>query len=1546
MARRVNTKFLTILLLMFIGAGAAIFLAQKLLIREHPDRYVALGEQALKDHKWSESIEDFAKAARLAPKDPRLQMLLGQALGNTVQVDPHASGQQVAAYQQALEIDPKYLPALLALSDFFTKAASQSPDSGYYRRAIDYTNRARALSPGDETLASLPDRLVIQEWVANMEVDQKDVDDAIKELNEQWKLHPDNAELPFAIAMAKIEQGLHLTAESGTQLRSREVTAFYDQAVATFETVLTGKDGGSQDRNAMMHYRFAQVLARLSGAQQASPELMKKDQDRSLAEISRARALIKPDDSRFMEINEFAAAMLLQRGDHAGALAIYRALPYSAQGRLDLADMLGRSPDTRDEAVRMLKSTLASLQDDPNHLALGGMRFRLLLTLANIQVGDYLTMPDSPARTALHDEIEDVLGKLDTAAAFRTILPLKEVEARFKLHSTQAEEMAEVQTLSKLMDDDPAAAKDPYIEGLLAEGYEDTNQRAEAVTVLKGLVQGFKRGGPASNKDMEIQIRKNLVELLLTEQPDQVPAQLDELERVDAGDPALRLERVQWLLSDPQKNKDEIERLYGLISEDTPMITGVKAKIALQIKNYDEAIRLLKLTVAKVPKDVTDTILLSKVLYAQGRQPEALKVANDALITNPGDPRLRLLIPALKGESPKVLQDLQEELAKENPDKVQGELMQAALASSHGDTETEEAHLKAAEKLAPDSSRVQDLLFNMYLSAHRYNDAAKCIPKLAQTDSDHAGGELYRLAIAEGQQDHAGAEEIARKLIQDRPEYSRSWLALGDVLQNEGQYDQAIPQYMQCLQKQSNVVEAYTGLVRCFYALHKPDDALQTIEQGMARLPSNSTLREMKLAHELNYGQPADAVAEIQAELRLRPDQPDLYAAMADVVLRYAAILETNRQPDDAIKQALQAIEALKAPLAKWPNEAELYVAMSNAQVAAKQPNDALKTLEAWAALDAWKTRPDPYVSLADLYERTGNLQKAEEEMHTAMARSGYAVDMQIRMASMLALHQKYDDALQLLRAVNAEKPAVREKVVQILLVAGKFDEAQAELKTELAKHPSDSEQLLQVWALALLEHGLNQDAVTRATDALAENPKDQTALFCRARARLRMQPPDPAGALQDLEQVQQSNPNNLEVRMDMAQALDEMNRPEDAINELQAALRLEPLNRELRFRLVGMYVHNAHPRLNEALRMLQEVETTPPFNKDSAIFQGEAMILGATGHDADALTKSEIALHLSPDDQNIVRTNMQMLQKVHDFQGVIDHYASMKDKWKKTSWALWDLGMAEKRLNNPQGLVDLQSALVAAVTEDEPQEIDQVAQSIKDEYSTDEAINALVPLAKNNLSAKLSLAHEYQDKGDDTSALATIDEIMVSFDKLSHRDQVNTLNSAAIMYQLAKPPLVDKAYDAYVHWLKLEPNNLEALNNLACLLADDYSPPRAKEGLEYANHAVDEMSKLGRTEPRLLDTQGWLMILNGSPEDGVHTLNTAMTQFDPFPDEYLHLGEGYLRLQMPDPTQAEVQAKLGLQIVNKRNAGNSDAAIRSKLQDLINRSEELRHKQ
>ena len=307
-------------------------------------------------------------------------------------------------------------------------------------------------------------------------------------------------------------------------------------------------------------------------------------------------------------------------------------------------------------------------------------------------------------------------------------------------------------------------------------------------------------------------------------------------------------------------------------------------------------------------------------------------------------------------------------------------------------------------------------------------------------------------------------------LTQNKPEFARSWLAMGDVLQNEGRFDEAIPQYNNCLQRESSLAEGYIGLARCYYGLHRNDDALHTIEDGLNRLPDNPTLSQMKLSHEITYGQPDEAIKELKQELVDHPNQPRLFAALADATLRYCDLLRKNHQPDDVLKQAQQAVKLLTDPLVTWPDEAELYIAMSECQVAANHGDDAMKTLQTWSQRPTWMKQPEPYLAMSELYERFGVHDKAEDEMQTAMARSGYRMDLQLRMASLLSLHKKYDDALTLLHSVNTDKPEIQERIVQTLLIAGRFDDAQAALKTDLSQNPPDAQRLLATWALALYE--------------------------------------------------------------------------------------------------------------------------------------------------------------------------------------------------------------------------------------------------------------------------------------------------------------------------------------------------------------------------------------------------------------------------------------------------------------------------------------------
>jgi tetratricopeptide (TPR) repeat protein len=1539
MARRLNTRFLTILLLVVAALGGSIILAERFLIHEHPDRYIQLGKQAMKDHKWQEAVANFSRAGNLSPRDPQIQMMLGAALEQVVQDDPQAVQMEVGAYQKALEIDPKYLPALKALSDLFIKEANRDPAAYLYTSAIDYTRQARDVDPSDEKLQSLVDKLIIQQWSSGLSTDQKPVDDAVKEMKALWIKYPADADLPFSIASAEIEEGMKTASQNPDGEQLQEVTDRYKNAVATFETVLTGPKGGSQSQNAAMHFGFARVLEQLSNVDQSSPDLLKKDQDQASQEIELARKLVKPGDTEYLDINDTAADFAMRRGDRAAAIAIYKSMPRSPRTEISLADVLSRSLDTQAEAVTLLKNTLASLGDDPNHVIFYGARFLTTLELTKVQVFLYLEMPASSQKQKAHDDIRTTLDKLNQVAGIRTFLPLKEVEARFEIGSGLEEEMQEIQTLSKLMADNPPSTKEYYwytLQTLLAQGYEDTNQTSKALEIFRDVVQQFPR---------DIAAREHLIRLLLIEQPDQARPHIVELARLNPGDPALNLYRIQLLLSDPEKNKDAIQKFYSNLKENNVNVMSAKARVAMRIKDYDDAIRLFKIVTEKAPTRVDDWVMLSRLQFMLDKKDDALDTATRGLAANPSDPQLRLLIPRMKGESSKVIEDLQVELAKENPDKSQGEVALAAMANRRGDSDEEGAHLEAAAKISPESPHIQDLLFNYYIRTKKFDLAAKCVPVLASSDADQAGGELYRLSLAEARGDNATSESIARGLTQNKPEFARSWLAMGDVLQNEGRFDEAIPQYNNCLQRESSLAEAYVGLARCYYGLHRDDDALHTIEDGLNRLPDDPTLSQMKLSHEIEYGQPQEAIKELKEEIIVHPNQPRLYAALGNATLRYCDLLGKNHQLDDVAKQAQQGITMLTDPLAKWPDESELYLVMSECQVAANLGNDALKTLETWAQRPAWIKQPEPYLAMSELYERFGFHDKAEEQMQTAMARSGYRVDLQLRMASLLAVHQKYGDALSLLRSVNTDRPEIQERIVQILLVSGKFDEAQSELKDDLSRNPPNAQRLLATWALALYEHRMYPEAADRATQALAITPNDPTSLFCRARAELYERPPHADAALQDLQKVRQASPDNIEVRLTLSDAYIMLNRSEEAINELEAGVRALPSNKDLRMKLVDLYANGAHPRLSAALKLLQDVDGVAPFNKDPDIFQNESVILAKMGNTDDALARAEVARQLAPDNVGIIRTEMQLLLSAQNFQGVFDRYAGLSGKMKSSSWALSDLAVAEKRTNNPQSLPDFNRAIAMAQREDQPLFLDSLARTIAQEFSYDDAVNSLLPISKDYVPARVSLARLYQVHGDDAAAISTVDGIMADLDKLNRRDQINFLSNAAVMYQLAKPvPLVDKAYDAYLAWLKLEPDNVEALNNMACLLADNYSPPRAQEGLKYANEAVSQMVQIGRTEPRMLDTQAWLMILNGSPEDGINILNKAMDDSEPFPEEYLHLGEGYLRKDSPDPVQAETQAKLGLQLVNRRNAGDADANIRAKLQDLINRSEETRH--
>ena len=89
-----------------------------------------------------------------------------------------------------------------------------------------------------------------------------------------------------------------------------------------------------------------------------------------------------------------------------------------------------------------------------------------------------------------------------------------------------------------------------------------------------------------------------------------------------------------------------------------------------------------------------------------------------------------------------------------------------------------------------------------------------------------------------------------------------------------------------------------------------------------------------------------------------------------------------------------------------------------------------------------------------------------------------------------------------------------------------------------------------------------------------------------------------------------------------------------------------------------------------------------------------------------------------------------------------------------------------------------------------------------------------------------------------------------------THKDQPALLANVANIRVLQDRS--DEAIELYRQILAQQPRNVEVLNNLATMLAEQPEPEKRKEALEYVEQAI----KLAGPQPGLLDTKGMALLL------------------------------------------------------------------------------------
>ncbi|HEY7089504.1 MAG TPA: tetratricopeptide repeat protein, partial [Tepidisphaeraceae bacterium] len=1015
MARtRVNYKFLAL-------AGAPIlalvvlfvlwkFVPQfKWLYRGTPAQHAAQGKELYEQGKYYEAGEKYKRAIQLrGTPDAAMYTCLGDCYMHMVQKDAENLRIAKTCYDQALGVDPTYLPAQKALLDLFltntemirgTAAAQQWDD------VQEVAKKVLALDPHDKEAVRTVPRATIMRWVAGLETDQQKIDDAIDSLAKIAQGPPFDTDAMWFLLQARMYR-----ADERKRVNDREgMLAAVASALKELEDALQ-----AHPDDALLHYRAAMVFRLASITEgRPSPNQPPKYQDRYSAELQKAAVLVQPDNEKYVELKLAWGKQLESQQDADGAEKLYRALlkerPADMPVRLALADVLSRSPASRDEAIDLLEHAPPS---DPKTvyglyaLVAHNQEQLALSKVIGMKLDAAPAAQNSQAYDAQLKEIDDDFAKLLAGAGEGPAT----LQLRGRIEMARGKYIDAVQTLERALKLVTTGTGGGGVDidlqyqimYLLARANIAVKQTARAKELLTRIVTDIPKFVPA---------RLLLVQMLLGEHEfDAAKDHLDELAKAMPDSPVVT--RLRMLTLDKDKDKATLDALYNSLPERNPDEQIDKAQAAIYLGRKEETARLLEAVHGKRPDLLEVTATLARLYFDLGDKSRAVSMVDEALAKAPDNQSLKMLKAEIAGAD---VGELRKELIDKETDPFRKALMSFQLALQEDRQDDAQSQLELAAKLKPDNGEVLSYLFQFALGKKDFTQASALMEKLAQGNQDGAGGLLFRVRYAMAQGQYESAADMATQLTQKMPEFAQAWVVLGEVQMAQRKYNDAMSNFSQALTRQAQNLDALRGLIRCGYALDQPSTAKRYIDQARKLFPRNIVLRDIDLDHELHYGDPEKVIQPRQEILQKAIDSKDPAEARAWLALgqTYMAVARDKMIKGGAGAPAAakpfieKARDTFKGAVQKWPDELGFTQLYADALLQLRTPAEGEKALIALRDRPAWQNKPEPTLLLAEYYGRTGKAADQEKLLRDYLAGAPSTISVETQLAGMLTKQGK-----------------------------------------------------------------------------------------------------------------------------------------------------------------------------------------------------------------------------------------------------------------------------------------------------------------------------------------------------------------------------------------------------------------------------------------------------------------------------------------------------------------------------------------------------------
>lgn len=697
----------------------------------------------------------------------------------------------------------------------------------------------------------------------------------------------------------------------------------------------------------------------------------------------------------------------------------------------------------------------------------------------------------------------------------------------------------------------------------------------------------------------------------------------------------------------------------------------------------------------------------------------------------------------------------------------------------------------------------------------------------------------------------------------------------GNKFFNIGKYPDASIMYRRALKEFPRDGEAWYRLALTDYQLHAYSDAfkalLNTVELQPNNVDAKSKLAELYMVAGMQNTNRDHASKDLDGAKDMADKllKQDANSYDGHRILGQLALI--NKDPAAAVPEFQAANESK-------PLQPDVIVPYVQALSAVNRFPEAEKL--AYQMIDKDKTYGNIYDILFAEYARLHRLDDAERILKLKTSNNPKNAAFMLELADYYTRVKKTDQADSMFKAMTDEKEHPDGHLLAgdyFFLRAREFDRARGEYEAAIKAFPKDKlmyqKRLVELEATA----GDNANANQLLAAILKENPKDSDAIAMRAALQLTTGNRDQINmAANDLQSLVAKSPDNPVLHFNLARALHAKNDDEQAVLQLEAAIKLRPDFMKAREFAAALYMAKG-----DNTKALQAADQIIARNNNDV--QGHLVRSGAllsVGERDQARKELDFIIKNFP--QNVeARYQVGYLDYLEkDYKDAEAIFTMLYRDYPKDHRGLVGLTetmVAERRI--PDAIAEMNKAIALEPDRRDLKlflaNLDVVGEKYDDAVKV---LTALLETTPKDSGLLFRLGETYRRKGDLNTAVDT-------FRRASQAAPNNPEPLLALALILDGTGRADQAQPIYEQILKMQPNHPVALNNLAYI--------KAEKGIDL-EEALGMARRAQQQSPNSVDIQdtlGWIYIRKNLSEEAVRVFSDLVVKEPTNPIFHYHYG-------------------------------------------------------